>query len=132
MDLNELNTLAAKLPVKKVDLSKTFPDLDGKIYVRVMTGEEKNAYQLTKFKWQTDDDGESHVVPTPENASAQLAVRALCDSNGVRLYQDKDIEQVARWNSLLLDEITASANEINKLDIEQAEKNSKSVQTENS
>lgn len=131
MDVNEINNIASKLPIKKVPLPD-FPELDGKIFVKVMTGEEKNAYQMTKFKWETDNDGENKVIPTPENASAQLAVRTMCDETGKRLYQDKDLLTVAKWNSLLLDAINAVSEEINKLNIEETEKNSVSVPTENS
>lgn len=130
MDKNEINSIASRLTIQKVKLDDIMPELDGKIFVKVMTAKERNEYNSSIMTIEEDEDGEIRVKPNAENREAKLAVRIICDEAGNRLFEDKEIDKLSAWNSILMDRVFEAGSELNKMDIKSLEKNSNSVPTE--
>jgi hypothetical protein len=79
-----------ELKVEKVKLSV------GDIYVRQMTGREKNKFELTLGHWEDDSQSQSgqKYVRTLEDFRAKLAVHTVSDKAGVLLFNPDD------WSAL--------------------------------
>lgn len=102
--MDYLNT--AELPKELVN----WPLREGKTFVRVMTGEEKDSYEFAKYKIMDDE-----LQPDLTNITAKLLVRTLCDENGNRLYADDEVKKVAKISSLILTPARNIAADINCL-----------------
>jgi hypothetical protein len=79
-----------ELKVEKVKLSV------GDIYVRQMTGREKNRFELTLGHWEDDVQSQAgqKYVRTLEDFRAKLAVHTVSDKAGVLLFKPDD------WSAL--------------------------------
>jgi hypothetical protein len=72
------------------------PEWGGIIFVKPMTGAERDAFEaeITEAK-------DRKFV----NIRARLAVRTICDENGVRLFADADAESLGGKSSAVLDRV---------------------------
>lgn len=114
-----------ELKVEKVKLST------GDIFVRQMTGREKNRFELTLGHWEDyEEDGKSkqRYVRSLEDFRAKLAVHTVCDKEGVLLLTPDDIEALSvNMSGADLERISDKAqalNAITELDRERMVKNS--------
>lgn len=92
-----------------VDVSKFWPGLDDQLYVRKMSAAERSSYELSM---DFNDEG------TPRdrlNIQTKLAVRALVDKDGDRIFGDDDLDLLAAKNSEALQVIFEAAAEVNGL-----------------
>jgi hypothetical protein len=106
---------AADLPIEPVDV----PEWGGTLYVRTLSGAERDAFESS-----TIDAKKSGAVL--DNIRARLAVRALCDKDGNRLFADDDADALGRKSGKALDRIWDVAQRLSgmgKGDVEAAEKN---------
>ena len=90
------------------------------LYVRRMTGTERDSYQNATIR--EDDDGDT----IPQYWRGHLVVRCLCGADGVRVFDDADAEQVNGLDNAVLQGWFDKAMEVNTLrreDREAAEKN---------
>lgn len=97
------------------------PEWGGTVYVRVMSGVERDAFEASVIT-----DGQVDLA----NARAKLVVRVLCDEHGNRLLDDADLDALGRRSAIALNRVYAVAQRINRLtpdDIEDLVKNSASV-----
>lgn len=111
----------AILAIKDTDLVSvdipewaTKDDPLGRVYVRPMTGKERDAYDM-----ETVGSGR------PENMRARMAVRAICDENGQRIFNDSDAEMLGNKSATALDRVYRAMERHNKLgaaEIEEAKK----------
>ena len=113
---------ADDLPREKVDV----PEWNGHVYVRTMTGTERDAWEMGMFT-----DGEPDMV----NARAKLCVLTVVDKDGKRVFTDGDAEALGRKSACALDRLFDVARRLSGLsaaDVEELEKNSASGQPDGS
>jgi hypothetical protein len=107
----ELILSFTKLPIEEVDV----PEWNGKVYIRVMTAGERDAWEGFVKKFQVQD------------IRARTAVTCLCDADGKRLFTDDDMPALSNLHSKALDRIFEAAvilNAVGRDDIADLKKNS--------
>lgn len=100
------------------------PQLGDTAHVRDMTALARDAYDNSLY----DDDGKRR----PENLSARLVARCLCDEEGVLLYPNAEegARIIAEWPTWLVEPLFIAARKLNLMgrqDLEEAAKNSENV-----
>lgn len=107
MDLNRDLILESKdLPREEVEI----PEWGGSVFVRTMTGEERDAFDARLYK-ERDKGGEEGI----RNISALVAVMTVVDRNGNRLFTEADIVPLGRKSSGALVRIWKVAQRLNVL-----------------
>ena len=94
------------------------PEWGGKIYVRTMTGKERDAFESLFLK--SNKDG------SIDNVRATLAAMTICDEKGERLFKDAEIKELGKKNAAALNRIFAASQKLNKLteeDVKELTKN---------
>lgn len=94
------------------------PEWKGTVYIRVMSGTERDAFEGSVTK-----DGKVTV----ENIRAKLLVKTLSDETGKRLFTDADLAALGAKSGRVLDRLFAEAKRVNgmtKNDVEELVKNS--------
>lgn len=102
------------LPRDRVEV----PEWGGHVFVRTMTGNEKDRFEHERFTAES--------AGTREGVRARLLVWTLCDESGERLFDDEDIETLGKKSAAALDRCYEKAAELNKMtakDIEELVKN---------
>jgi len=116
-----------KLDVVKVDLSK-----DEFIYVRQMTGAERDMFERSLYVV----DKENKVSTRLENFRAKLAVCTICDDKGNLLLLPEDVNMLSKnMSAAKLEKIVNVAQKLNAITEEDKEaltKNSSVGQADNS
>jgi hypothetical protein len=121
-----------KLEVEKVDLEN-----DNFVYVRQMTGHERDLFEQSMLKKNRDGKGTVISYETvTEDFRAKLAVHTVCDENGELILKPTDYGVFSRSiSSRTLEKIINVSNKLNGISEEDKEnliKNSKAVQDGNS
>lgn len=80
------------------------------VYVRTLTGRERDAFEASCFQQK----GKDRVLNT-ENLRAKLLVRSICDASGERLFTDADVVLLGNMPSDVLDTLFAKAQELSGL-----------------
>jgi len=75
------------------------PPWGGSVYVRGLTGSERDLFEAEMVEWVGDGKNRYKQV-TLENARAKLAARTICDENGKRLFTDADIRALAEKSAV--------------------------------
>jgi len=94
------------------------PEWGGDVYVRTMTGEERNAYETSIF------NGKEVSL---DNIMAKLCIRTIVDDKGKRLFEDSEIAILGAKSAKVLSRIFTKAQKLNGLtaeDLEDMAKNS--------
>ena len=107
-----------KLEVVKVDLGN-----EEFVYVRQMTGHERDAFEQSLLKKNRDSKGTviSYEQAT-EDFRAKLAVLTLCDENGTLILQPSDYRVLSMsMSARRLETIINKAQELNKISEEDKE-----------
>ncbi|MBS0158588.1 MAG: hypothetical protein JSS26_08355 [Nitrospira sp.] len=89
--------------IEQVDL----PELDGFVYVKTMTGAEKDAFDSSLL---VTSGGHREVVPL--NARAKFLVHVICDADGQKLFTEADIERLGQKSSAVLDRLWKAARRL--------------------
>jgi hypothetical protein len=103
---------AYDLPLKEVQV----PEWDGKVFVRMMTAGERDAFEAAQ------QGGNPH-----RDLRARLAVATVCDDGGQPLFTADDVAALSGKSARALDRIFAAAakhNGITAADVEDLRKNS--------
>lgn len=79
------------------------------LYVRVLSVGERDEWELAWI------DIRSKGVSKFQNFRAFYLVRTLCDENGVRIWQDNEIDEVASLDGAVMGELFDVAQKHNKL-----------------
>jgi hypothetical protein len=118
----QILSAAKQLPSEVVHV----PELGGDVRVRVMTGAERDRFDL----WAVDQREKPNGW---QNMRARLCALTMMDQDtGERMFGDNEIEPLGELSWHILDRIYSVATRINRLDnesIETAEKNSAPEQT---
>jgi len=102
---------ANDLPVVRVPI----PEWGGTVFIRTMTGGERDQFEAEWKKNPTDD------------IRARLAVATLCDAEGTLLFTPADVPLLSKKSSKALDRIFAASTAHSGLtdkDVEELRKNS--------
>ena len=109
---------ADDLPRKRVDV----PEWGGVVYVRSMTGAERDAFNAALID-AGGDDGRVNFA----NLRAGLVALTVVDENGARLFEDGDAEALDGKSFAALDRVASAAQRLNALsddDVDALVKNS--------
>jgi len=121
-----------KLEIVKVELGK-----DEYVFVRQMTGRERDQFEQSLIKETKDDKGTTISYDRSlEDFRAKLAVVTLCDETGKSLLEPGDYPALSiNMSAARLEKIVNEAQKLNKITEEDKEalvKNSAAVQDGNS
>jgi hypothetical protein len=120
------------LKVEKVELSK------GYVFVREMTGHEKDVWEQSMLKQKPSGNKNKGVEyeTTLDDFRAKLAVVTVCDADGNLLFKPEDYRMLNKMMSASnIEKIVAVAQRINAITQEEKDeilKNSEADQTDNS
>jgi hypothetical protein len=120
------------LKIEKVDLGD-----EEFVYVREMTGHDRDAFENSIVKQKFDNKGKYvGVEQMNEDFRAKLAVVTICDEKGDLLLEPREYLQFSKSISITkLEKIVKAASELNKItekDKEDLVKNSEAAQADNS
>jgi hypothetical protein len=114
--------LTAEKILKTEDISQPqkvhIPEWGGDVYVRVMTGVERDRWELSA---QSSID-----KPATANVRASLCAVTICDEKGKRLFTDNQAAALGAKSAVALNRVYEVSKRINRLtdeDIEELEKN---------
>jgi hypothetical protein len=111
---------ADDLPKEKVEV----PEWGGEVYVRTMTGAERDAFEK---QWAGGK--------VPDNVRAGLVAKTVVDESGTRLFKDSDVTNLGAKSALVLDrlfDVAQKLNGLSKRDVEVLEKNSERIPPDSS
>ena len=118
------------LQVRDVKIeSVEVPEWEGAVYVRSISAAERGLIEeaAAKFKESKGKDGFARTF------TVKFASLALCDEQGKRLFEDKDIALLQQKNAAAISRIAEAAQRLSgfsKSDMEELEKNLKDDQAE--
>lgn len=130
--------LDRKKLLSKDDLEKVKVDLgnDEFVYVRQMTGRERDNFEQSLLKKVTGPDGKVSYEQSLNDFRAKLAVCTLCDEQGNALLLPGDYPALSQaMSAAKLEKIVTEAQKLNKISEEDKEalvKNSEAVPDGNS
>jgi len=105
------------LKIEKVDL-----DEEDYVYVREMTGRERENFEKSLTKMSQSPNGELMFKSSLEDFRAKFVVNILCDEEGNNLLKPEDYETLSKNMSARKLEIIASAAlELNKMTVQSKE-----------
>ncbi len=114
--------LTAEQILKSSDLGETekvdVPEWGGHVYVRVMTGAERDRWEMTATKLVQQADG--------VNIRALFCSVVMCDENGNRLFNDSQASELGGKSAIALTRVFDKARKLNRVtdeDLEELEKN---------
>ena len=119
------------LKKEKVNLGK-----DEYVFVRQMTGRERDRFEQSLLKEVIDNKGQSEFKRSLDDFRAKLAVHTVCDEEGNNLLRPEDVSILSQnMSAARLELIVNKAQELNKISEEDREnliKNSEAAQSGNS
>ena len=104
---------AKDLPVEKL----TIPAWGGDVFLRVITSEEKDAWERSWFVGEGEERREDM-----HNLSARFAVLVLCDESGKRIFTDSEAGALGQKSGAALSKIWEAGRKLNKMGKDAAEK----------
>lgn len=121
---------ASDLPMERVEV----PEWGGYVYVRTLTGAERDEYESGMLIVRGTGRGAKAQV-NMANARARLCALALCDKQGGRLFSEQDVRALGQKSASALDRIYEVAMRLSGLrpeDIEELAKNSPATPNDDS
>lgn len=94
---------ADDIEIRKVEI----PEWGGYVYVRGMTGKERDDYEASLVKQRGRD-----TQVNMRNARAKLVVLCAVDEQGNKLFSESDIAKISRKSAKAIDRIFAVAREL--------------------
>lgn len=127
--LNKQDILQARDVIKEM---LEVPEWGGAIYVRSISAAERGLIEegAAKFK---ESKGKNDTFA--RTFTVKMVSMAVCDENGQRLFEDKDIALLQQKNAAVISRIAEVAQRLSgfsKQDLEELEKNSPEAQPEDS
>jgi len=113
------------LKIEKVDLEG-----DSYVYVREMTGRERENFEKSLTKVSQSPNGKLMFKSSLEDFRAKFVVNVLCDEEGNNLLKPEDYETLSKNMSARKLEIIASAAlELNKMTVQSKEEIVKNLES---
>ena len=132
MDILTREQLLAKEELKRERVD--FEDGKGSVFVRMMTGRERDRFEQSLMREETDKKGRVTYKRALEDFRAKLAVNTVCDETGKNIFQPQDYDELSQnMGAARLKQIADAAGRLNKITEEEGEdlvKNSESGQNE--
>lgn len=127
--LNKQDILQARDVIKEM---LEVPEWGGAIYVRSISAAERGLIEegAAKFK---ESKGKNDTFA--RTFTVKMVSMSVCDENGQRLFEDKDIALLQQKNAAVISRIAEVAQRLSgfsKQDLEELEKNSPEAQPEDS
>lgn len=93
------------------------PEWGGRIFVRAMPGNERDAFELesARLRKQNGDDSLAGMA----GIRARLVARAACDAKGNRLFSLEDVARLGLKNGQALDRVFDAARALNGMGTEE-------------
>ena len=117
-----------KYRVKEVDVSTWAEHLGiDKMYVRELSSTERDKFEASRQKITYHASGKVEQKLDVSNERANLLVRALCDENGVRIFEESQVSELGKLPGSLADHLYEAAIDVggmNRRARELMEKNS--------
>lgn len=89
------------LDIKDIEIEKVeVPEWGGFVFVKGMTGMERDSFEASIVQ-QRGKDARVNMV----NIRAKLAAQTICDEEGVRLFNDKDIHALGKKSANALQRV---------------------------
>jgi hypothetical protein len=88
------------------------PEWGGFVYIRTMTGEERDSFETDFYGATVKDEDEG---TTRRNFRAKLVCRCAVDESGERIFTDADAEALGRKSAPALDRLWPTAKRLNAL-----------------
>ena len=88
----------------------TIPQWGGILFVRTLSGSERDEFEQSCISKRGSDKGVNL-----KNIRARLAVLCICDDNGKRLFDARDIEALGKKSAKALDLVFDVAQRLNGL-----------------
>ena len=105
-----------KLLIKEELKKEKIKFKDGFVYVRQMTGRERDRFEQSLVKEKKSRDGSIDYERSLEDFRAKLAVHTLCDENGVNLLLPEDYPVLSQnMSAAKLELIVNKAQELNRI-----------------
>lgn len=108
------------------------PEWGGAVYVRSITAAERGEIEAAAARFKETRGRDTDFA---RQFTVKFAAMALCDENGKRLFENGDVSELAKKNSLVIARIAQAAQRLSgftKEDLEELEKNSPEAQPEGS
>ncbi len=97
------------------------PEWGGSVWVRTMTGQERDAYEASIIDVTMDSKGRSSVERRMENSRAKLLTRCICGDDGERIFTESDVAALGRKSAKALDRVFDVAQRLNGMTEEDLE-----------
>jgi len=112
-----------KLNIEKVELAK-----GDYVYVREMTGHERDRWENSLLRITTLANGVQRIEQVNDDFRAKLAVNTVCDKEGNLIFAPEDYADLSdNISGISLAKIATVAESLNKVKLEQQESVSKNL-----
>ena len=92
------------------------------VFVREMTGKERNTFEKSIVKQEKDRQGTIQFVQKLDNFRSKMAVCTVCDEKGKLLFTANDVDKLSESiSAAMLDVITSAAQKLNGISVEAKE-----------
>lgn len=105
-----------------------WPRVNGHIYVRNLNVEERDKYLESIRTVTRKEDGSATVHVESEMAQVKLAVAAMCDKNGTRLFTEADVLALQKKDGACMQRVIDEASMLNGMSA-RARQDAKNVST---
>jgi len=107
-----------KFKIEKVDLGN-----GDYVYVRQMSGRERDRFEQSLIKIKVNPDGSTSYERDLEDFRAKLAVNTICDENGNNLLRPEDYKMLSQnMTAAKLEKIVEVAQRLNAITIQDEER----------
>lgn len=124
-------SLKSRLRRERVELPELADVLgDEELYVREMTGRERDDFEQSRVKLHFDSRGRGQAESNFANLRARLVAKCLTGADGKRLFDDEEADQVGELPGSILDKLYETAQRLSGLSKEaevELEKNLRKV-----
>ena len=110
------------------------PEWDGEVYVREFTSVEKEEVAIRGMEIVDVATGTIKDARKMAGLKVWIVSRTVVDSDGLRIFEDGDTEALAEKSARVIERLADVATDLSNAvdDVEEAEKNSVSSQSDNS
>lgn len=133
--MGKVNILGRDQILAAQDLEKELvavPEWGGHVYVRALTGTERDAFEESLVDMKTVRKGRKQETVRQTrlaNIRARLCALTMCDEDGKRLFTDGDVEELGKKSASALNRVFEVAQRLSGLtdeDVEELAGNSES------
>lgn len=141
MSKNNIVILSKEAILSADDLEKELvevPQWGGAVYVRALTGAERDAFEQSMVEMRTVRQGRKQETVREmrlQNIRARLCALTICDEEGNRLFTDADVQALGRKSASALNRVFQVAQRLSGLtdeDVEELAGNSDEIRSDDS